>query len=367
MPGQAATKPTHEPKTAAPRRASVLYLLVFIPISVGLWWFEANPILTFVSAAISILPLSRIVGESTEVLASFLGAAIGGLLNASMGNAPEIIIATFALHSGLVNTVKASITGSIMGNLLLTLGLVMFAGGLKYKTLKFNARAAGVRTSLLVLPVIGLMIPAIFHFARASDAKEISIEIAVVLMLVYAANLVFALITNKEVFLDPAAHGEELIEVDPSSWKKAVASLAGAAVLLAIVAEVLTDSLVPVTKTLHLNDYFAGIILLAAVSNVSEMINAVAFVRKGKTDLAVSAVVGSATQVALLVAPTLVFIGLAIGSPMDLLFTTWELFAMGSAVYIARNAMLDGEGHWLEGVMLISVYLMLAFGFYYLV
>jgi Ca2+:H+ antiporter len=355
-------------RKASSRRISVLYLLVFIPISVVLWWFEANSILTFSSAAIAVLPLSRIVGESTEVIAGYMGAAIGGLLNASMGNAPEIIIATFALKNGLVTTVKASITGSIMGNLLLTLGLVMFAGGLKYKVLKFNARAAGVRTSLLVLPIVGLMIPAIFHFARASDAKEISIEIALVLILVYGANLLFALVTNKEVFLDPAAHGEELIEVDPkSSWKKAILLLAGAAVMLALVSEVLTDSIKPVSKSLHLNDYFAGIILLAAVGNVSEMINAVAFVRKGKTDLAVSAVVGSATQVALLVAPTLVFIGLAIGSPMDLLFTTWELFAMGSAVYIARNAMLDGEGHWLEGVMLISVYLMLAFGFYYLV
>jgi Ca2+:H+ antiporter len=367
MPATTATKADHQDKSTARKRQSILYLLVFIPISVALWWFDANPILTFLAAAIAILPLSRLVGEATEVLASFLGAAIGGLLNASMGNAPEIIIATFALKNGLVNTVKASITGSIMGNLLLTLGLVMLAGGMKYKTLKFNARAAGVRTSLLVLPVVGLMIPAIFHFARASDAKEISIEIAVVLMLVYAANLVFALITNKEVFLDPAAHGEELVEVDPGSWKKAVAVLAGCAALLAVVSEVLTDSLEPVTKTLHLNDFFAGVILLAAVGNASEMINAVAFVRKGKTDLAVSAVVGSATQVALLVAPTLVFIGLAMGSPMDLLFTTWELFAMGAAVYIARNAMLDGEGHWLEGVMLISVYLMLAFGFYYLV
>jgi Ca2+:H+ antiporter len=347
-------------------KPSVHHLLIFIPLALFLRWYGANSILVFIAAAVAVVPLARIVGEATETLASHLGAATGGLLNASMGNAPEIIIAIFALRNGLSTVVKASITGSILGNLLLTLGLVMVAGGLRSKTLRFNAQAASLRTSLLILAVIGVTIPSVFHFSSPNAARGISQDIALILIVVYVLNLVFVLVTNKELFLDPAAHGEKRMEGGTGSWKKAVGLLGLAAVLLALVSEILTDSLEPAAELLNLNPTFAGIIPLAVVGNLSEMLNAVAFARKGKIDLAVSSVVGSATQVALLVAPILLFAGLLMGQSMDLIFSRMEVFAVAVAVLVARTVMVDGESHWLEGIMLIGVYLMLALGFFYL-
>ena len=345
------------------RRVNLNYLLIFIPVAVGLYWYGANSLLVFATAALTIVPLSKIVGSSTETIGGYLGQTFGGLLNASMGNAPELIIGAFALKNGLITVVKASLTGSILGNLLLTLGLAMFAGGLKYPHQKFNVHSARVSMSMMFLAVGGLMVPALFHFTSRSAEHEISIQIAAILLIVYILSLVYTLITHRKLFqpVEPA----ELVVMKTRSWKPAVALLAAATLVLALMSEILTDALEPATKQLGINEVFAGIILLASVSNISGMMNAVVFARKNQMDLAVSSVIGAATQIALLVAPALVLASLFLPSPMDLLFSRLELVALIISIFIARNMTIDGESDWLEGAMLIAVFLMLGIGFYY--
>ncbi len=339
------------------------YLLILIPVAIGLSWFGASPLWVFTVAALAIVPLSNIVGGSTETLARYVGPTLGGLLNASMGNAPELIIGLFALKNGLITVVKASLIGSILGNLLLALGLAMLAGGLRHSRQKFNLESAKLATSLMFLAVAGLMIPAFFHFTSASTEHEISLEIAAILLLVYGLSLVFSLFTHRKLF--DVEQPAELNLPRVHSWKVALGVLAGATVALAFMSEVLTDALDPATEQLGLNDTFAGIILLASVSNISSMLNAGVFAWKNQMDLAVSSIIGAATQVSLLVAPALVFLSLLLTEPMDLLFNRLELVALVIAVFIMRNMTIDGESNWLEGAMLIAVFVMLGIGFYF--
>jgi Ca2+:H+ antiporter len=345
------------------RRLNLNYLLIFVPIALALYWFTSKPLLVFGVTALSIVPLSKIIGTSTETLGDYLGPTLGGLLNASMGNAPELIIGAFALKNGLITVVKASLTGSILGNLLLTLGLAMLAGGMRYRSQKFNMHSARLANSMMFLAVGGLMVPALFHFTSLSTEHEISIQIAVILLVVYTLSLVYTLFTHRQMFesREPA----ELKVVKTHSWKAAVGLLAVATLVLALMSEVLTDSLDPAIDQLGINDVFAGIILLASVSNISGIMNAVVFARKNQMDLAVSSVIGGATQIALLVAPALVLASLFLPVPMDLLFSRLELVALVIAVIVTRNMTIDGECDWLEGAMLIAVFLMLAIGFYY--
>jgi len=345
------------------RRLNLNYLLILIPIAIGLYSFAANPLLVFAMAALTIVPLSKIVGSSTETLGAYLGPTLGGLLNASMDNAPELIIGAFALKKGLMTVVKASLTGSILGNLLLTLGLAMFAGGLRYPHQKYNVRAARLSMSMMFLAVGGLMVPALFHFTSRSAEHEISVQIAAILLLVYVLSLIYKLFTHRKLF--EAAQPAELEAVKTHSWRIALGLLAATTVVLALMSEVLTDALGPATKQLGINDVFAGVILLASVSNISEMMNAVVFARKNQMDLAASSVIGAATQIALLVAPALVLASLLLPTPMDLLFSRLELVALTISIFIARNMTIDGESDWLEGAMLMAVFLILGIGFYY--
>jgi Ca2+:H+ antiporter len=339
------------------------YLLIFIPIAIALYWFGANSLLVFATAALTIVPLSKIVGTSTETLGAYLGPTLGGLLNASMGNAPELIIGVFALKNGLITVVKASLTGSIIGNLLLTLGLAMFAGGLRYSQQKFNVHAARLSMSMMFLAVAGLMVPALFHFTSQSAQNEISLHISAILLVVYVLSLVYTLFTHRKTF--EIAQPAELKLVKTHSPRMALAVLAASTLVLALMSEILTDALEPATEQLGINDVFAGIILLASVSNISGMMNAVVFAQKNQMDLAVSSVVGAATQIALLVAPALVLASLLLPTSMDLLFTRLELVALIVSVFTARNMTIDGESDWLEGVMLVAVFLMLGIGFYF--
>jgi Ca2+:H+ antiporter len=345
------------------RQLNLNYLLIFIPIALGLYWTSANPLLVFATAALTIVPLSKIVGSSTEMLGAYVGPTLGGLLNASMGNAPELIIGAFALKNGLVTVVKASLTGSIIGNLLLTLGLAMFAGGLRYPRQKFNVQSARLSMSMMFLAVAGLMVPALFHFTRRSAEHEISLQIAAILLAVYVLSLVYTLITHRKMF--EVAQPAEPEVVKTHSWKMALGLLAAATLVLALMSEILTDALEPATKQLAINDVFAGIILLASVSNISGMMNAVVFARKNQMDLAVTSVIGAATQIALLVAPALVLASLLLPTPMDLLFSRLELVALIVSIFTARNMTIDGKSDWLEGAMLIAVFFMLGVGFYY--
>jgi Ca2+:H+ antiporter len=345
------------------RRLSLNYLLIFIPVALGLFWSGANPLLVFGVAALTIVPLSKIVGSSTETLGLFLGPSLGGLLNASMGNAPELIIGVFALKNGLITVVKASLTGSIIGNLLLTLGLAMFAGGLRYSKQTFNVQAARLATSMMYLAVAGLMVPALFHFTSPAAEQEISLHIAAVLFVTYGLSLIFTLVTHRKLF--ETAKPPELKVAEAHSWKTALLYLTASTIVLAVMSEILTDALEPATKQLGINEVFAGIILLASVSNVSSIMNAVVFARKNQMDLAVSSVISAATQIALLVAPALVFASLLLPEPMNLLFNRLELVALVIAVFVTRNITIDGESDWLEGAMLVAVFVMLAIGFYF--
>ena len=317
------------------RRLNLNYLMIFIPIAIWLYFSEAQPLIVFAAAAITIVPLSKIVGTSTETLGTFLGPSLGGLLNASMGNAPELIIGIFALKNGLITVVKASLTGSIVGNLLLTLGLAMFFGGLRYPRQKFNIASAHVSMSLMFLAIAGLMVPALFHFSSPRAEQEISLQIAAILLVVYVLSLIFTLFTHRQLF--EVEQPVELEIVKSQSWKVAVILLASATVVLAAMSEILTDALEPATRQLGINEVFAGVILLASVSNVSSIMNAIVFARKNQMELAASSVIGAATQIALLVAPVLVFVSLLLPQPMDLVFSRLELVALIIAVFTARN------------------------------
>jgi Ca2+:H+ antiporter len=355
---------------------SLNWLLVFIPIGVGLDWFGANPILVFLTSALAIVPLAGLMGDATEALGRFLGPTIGGLLNATLGNAPEIIISSFALRAGLVHIVKSSLTGSILGNLLFGVGVSFFAGGIKYRrTLTFDPRAARVTTSLLTVASFGLIIPAVTQFS-ASASRSISRETAVVLFLVYLASLVAIFVNRKPLIgkegvkaslKDKEARPDEVSEEPEVGWSrnKALLILATVTLFLAIMSEVLTGAIEPASKSLNLTPQFTGVFLLALVGNAAELFTAVRFARKDQMDLCLGVTMGACAQVGLLVAPVLVFMGVIMGQDMDLIFSPLELVAIVLAVYLARNLTYDGETNWLEGLMFIGVYVLFGIGFLY--
>jgi Ca2+:H+ antiporter len=348
------------------------WLLVFIPVAIALAWYRAHPIVVFATSALALVPLAGLTEDATDALASYLGPTWGALLSASLGNAPEIIIGFFALRQGLVSVVKASLAGSIVGNLLFALGASMVAGGLRHGTQRFNESVAGMNASLLLLTATGLVIPAVFHFSSPRVTREISLEISVVLFAVYLASLVYTLMTRKPAIGKQAVRAE--IEPGPEpaggekGWgrNKALAVLAAVTVALAVMSEVLTDAIEPASTALGLTPMFAGVFLLALVGNVAQVFNAVSFARSDKMDLALGVTVGSSIQVALVVAPVLVAFGYLLGQDMDLLFTRFEIVAIILAALLTRELTVDGRSNWLEGLMLVAVYLMLGFGFFYL-
>ncbi|MEP6932986.1 MAG: calcium/proton exchanger [Nitrospirota bacterium] len=345
-------------------------LLVCIPIAVGLDWYGANPVMVFVAAALAIIPLAGLMGRSTEHLSTYVGATIGGLLSASLGNAPELIIAGFALKEGLVDVVKASITGSILGNTLFSLGLSMIIGGWGKERQRFNPTVAGMSGGLLFVAAVALLIPAMFHFATGKE-RQVSMEIAIVLFITYLLSLVFTLKTHRQLIQkepDTSGSGESHETPHEAPWSKgkAIAVLAGVTVVIAVVSEILVGAIEPASASIGMTPIFTGIIFLALVGNAAEAMNAVSFARKDQMDLSFGIAVGASTQVALFVAPVLVFAGYLMGKPMDLHFTAFEVVSIVLAVAIVSRQTSDGESHWMEGVMLIAVYLMLAIGFFFL-
>jgi Ca2+:H+ antiporter len=356
------------------------WLLVFFPIALALDWFGAPPIAVFATSALAVIPLAGLMGDATEALGESLGPTLGGLLNATLGNAPEIIISIFALRRGLIGMVKSSLTGSIIGNLLFGLGLSMFAGGVAVQKQSFNPVVARLNGALLILASIGLIIPSLYRSGPMAGgvaaSKHVSLEIAVILFLVYLGSLVFTLATHKAVVGKAGVQAEKKeagapiaeVETIEVRWSrnKALAILAAVTIGLAIMSEVLTKALEPAAEGLGLTALFAGVFLLAVVGNAAELLNAVRFARKDKMDLAIGITVGASTQVALLVAPVLVFAGFAMGQDMNLLFTRYEMWAVVLAVFITRILIYDGESTWLEGLMLIAIYLMLGVGFFHL-
>ena len=350
-------------------------MLVFIPICVVLEVTHADPAWIFVTAGLGVIPLAGLMGTATEHLAEHYGAGIGGLLNATFGNAAELIIGLVALHAGLLDVVKASITGSIIGNVLLVLGASLTVGGLKFETQRFNRTAASVGTTLLVLSTIGLIIPAIFHMMITDHPEvheqELSLEIAIVLFVCYILSLIFSLRTHSHLYTGEAAEeSEEVIEealgVESWSQKKSMVVLLVATVLVAVMSEFLVGAVEHTAKAWGLSDVFIGVILVAIVGNAAEHSTAVLMAMKNKVDLAINIAIGSSIQIALFVAPLLVFCGYLFGQPMDLLFTTFEVLAVATSAWIVVLITADGESNWLEGVMLLAVYLILGLAFFYL-
>lgn len=341
-------------------------MLIFVPVSIALSYAHANPLLVFVTSALAIVPLADRLAQSTERVAGCLGSTIGGLLNASLGNAPEIIIGAFALKAGLPNVVKASITGSILMNLLISPGLAMIVGGWRREKQHFNRASTRMAAALLMLAAIGLIIPSVFQFSTRQEVA-LSLEIAFVLIGLYVFCMVFTLMTHKHLFAEDETLAEEERE-DPvhGGLGKSLAMLAVITIFLAIVSESLTDALGEATKTLGLTEVFAGVIVVGVLGNIAELFAAIRFARINKMDLVIGSTMGAALQVALVVAPVLLFVSYAFDDPMDLEFTLFEVVALTLSVLVVGNLTRDGESNWFEGVMLLAVYLMFAIGFFFL-
>lgn len=363
------------------RFENLLYLLlVFFPVTLVLelaMGIHGTPI--FVTAALAIIPLAGIMGRATEQLAHHVGAGLGGLLNATFGNAAELIIAGFALNAGLYDVVKASITGSIIGNILLVFGLSAFLGGLRRPVQKFNRTAASLGGTMLVLSAIGLVIPALFHAIASvppSTESTLSRDIAIVLMATYALSLVFSLRTHPYLYEGDAARGGHEASGPPGdgpdagaamSVRASLSLLLASAAAVGVMSEMLVGAIEAAAEQFGMSEVFVGVILVALVGNAAEHSTAVLMAVKDKMDLAVNIAIGSSTQIALFAAPLLVFMSYVIGpEPMDLVFTPFEVVAVGLAVGIAAQITHDGESHWMEGVQLIAVYVMLGMGFWFL-
>jgi Ca2+:H+ antiporter len=327
---------------------------------------HANETVVFIVAAVAILGLAWIVGLSTERLGSLTGPQVGGILNATFGNIAELIIAFFALQAGLIEVVKASLTGSIIGNLLLVLGASVLLGGLRHGTQTFSPKIASSNAALLVLAVIGLFVPAVFAFSSTDPAQgtltEESVFISVALIAGYVLSLIYQF-TNPQGTL--GGHGEPAGHAGPAwSGRVAVAVLLFAAALLALLSEILVSSIDAFIEAFGLSAFFVGVVLVPTIGNLAEHLVAVQLAAKDKMEFAMAVSYGSSLQVALFVAPVLVLVGAVMGQPMDLVFTPLEVAAVAAAVGISALIALDGESNWLEGALLMLVYLILAISFF---
>lgn len=348
-------------------------LLAFIPIAFVLDGLGANPILVFAASGLAIIPLASLMEQSTEALAHYLGPTYGGLLSATMGNAPELIIGISALRHGLIDVLKGSIAGSVLGTLLFGLGITIIAGGLRKPVQSFDRDMVAINSALLMLATFGLIVPAVFNFSGSVN-EEISVEISLVLLLVYIASIVYTILTSRPTVGKQAVERElkdkGLPEVpsDVPDWSRnrALAVLGAVAVALAVVSDLLTGSIQPAADAMGLTPVFAGVFLLAMVGNVPQYMNSVSFAYKNQMTLALSINLGATTQLALMVAPLLVITGSLMGTPMNLLFSRFELVGIILSVMTARSLIADNTSNWLEGVMLVGVYAMLGFGFFYL-
>ncbi len=357
------------------------YLLVpFIPAAVVLELAHGSATLIFFVAAAAVIPTAALMGRATEELAAKAGPGIGGLLNVTFGNAPELIIALFALEAGLQEVVKASIVGSILGNVLLVLGAAMVAGGIGRggEVQRFDRTGANVQSTMLFLAVAALMMPAIFELIGGrglpeigpelvtfdSTVEKLSLAIAVVLMLTYMIGLAFSLRTHKDIFNPVAETGQD---EDLWGWstRKSVGALAIAGVAVGLMSEILVGSITDASETVGLSEFFVGVIVIAIVGNAAEHWVAVLVAYKQKMNLAVNIAIGSSAQVALFVAPALVFASFVIGpEPMPLVFNGFELGAILIATLVASQVTQEGESTWFEGVQLLALYVILALAFF---
>jgi Ca2+:H+ antiporter len=353
-------------------------LLVFAPVAFILDQFHSNATLIFVVSVISLIPLAKLIGDSTEHLASHYGPTTGSLLNVTFGNAAEIIICLIAINAGLIDLVKASIIGAILGNIMLIFGLSMIAGGIRHKEQVFNRENAGLQSSMIFLSIIGLAIPTLlsvtaFEPGNANDEVKtqlLSDSLAVLLLGVYAAGIVFTFVTHKHLF-STAVHSHEnngASALNHAHWsiKKSFLILGLSMVGVVVVSEILVGSVEETGRGLGFGELFVGAIIVGIVGNAAEHSSAILLARKGKIDLSIGIAAGSGTQIALFVVPILVFAGIALGQPFTLEFTLYELVTVFLAAIILNLIAHDGKSNWFEGVMLTAVYIIIALGFYFI-
>ncbi|MEL6355087.1 MAG: calcium/proton exchanger [Cyanobacteria bacterium J06627_28] len=360
--------------------------LVFIPVSIAGHFLGWSDLIIFVTAGLAIIPLAGWMGTATEEVAVVLGPSLGGLMNATFGNATELIIAIFALRAGLVNVVKSSITGSIIGNLLLVMGLSMLLGGLKYKEQTFQPTIARLNASAMNLAVIAVLLPTAVDFTSSGIEEPIlqklSIAVAIVLMMVYGLTLLFSMKTHSYLYdVGVAEEGKDTVLTSDLSEAEAVLALEEqehkpnlalwvsvllvATIAVAIESEFLVSTLEVASEQLGFSQLFTGVIVLPIIGNAAEHATAVTVALKNKMDLSLNVAVGSSLQIALFVGPLLVLIGAFMGQPMDLDFNNFELLSVVVAVLVANSISSDGKSNWLEGTLLLATYTVIGFSFYF--
>lgn len=342
-------------------------LLIFAPIAILGRFLGWSPTVIFLTSALAVIPTAGLLGQATEELAVHTGPRVGGLLNATLGNAAELIITLFAIRAGLLELVKASITGSILGNILLVMGLSILVGGLKNGVQRFDRTQAGANAVQLILAVLALMIPSLFFFAHTETngpVESLSIGAAIAMLVIYVLGLVFAFrFINPEPALGQAEQAEH-----HGGWpiRKAVLYLVGATVLIAVLSELLVASVEPTVAALGVSEFFIGIIVVPLIGNVAEHLVAVQTALKNKMELSMAVSLGSSLQIALFVAPVLVFLSILMGNPLTLVFNQFEIVALFAGSIIAAFVAMDGESNWLEGAQLLALYAILALAFFFL-
>ena len=330
-------------------------LLIFVPLSLFAEYIHSSPVVIFILASLAIVPLAKFIGESTEEISVHTGPALGGLLNATFGNATELIISFFALQAGLAEMVKASITGSIIGNLLLVLGMAIFFGGLGKDQQEFNTTAAKTSASTLLLATAAIVMPAAFVLTSenpsAATIETLSISVSVIMAVSYFASLLFSLYTHKHLYTVDTAECNAKWSV-----KKSVAILLTSTIAVAVMSEILVGSIEPLAKSLGWTELFIGMIFIAIIGNAAEHVSAITIAIKGRMDLALQIAVGSTTQIAMFVVPVLVFTSYFFETPMNLIFSTFELASIVSAIFIVNSIIEDGKSNWFEGLQLLGTY-----------
>ena len=373
-------------------KSSLIYLLlIFTPIAIALEFINTDHIVIFVVASVALIPLAKLIGDSTEHLSVHYGATLGSLLNVTFGNAAEIIIAIVAINAGLIDLVKASITGAILGNILLIFGLSILAGGIRYKEQYFSQENVGLQSSMLFLAIIGLAIPTILVNTLNADGTNTSIEnqsniqllsdiLAFLLLAIYIAGIIFTFFTHKHLFLtqshfdhkkDQKEEGrvkEEVHSSSTTSWSKRKSfvflglSMAG----VIAISEILVGSVEVTAKQFGFGELFVGAIIIGIVGNAAEHSSAIVLARKGKIELSIGIAAGSGTQIALFVVPILVIAGILMNQPFSLVFTLFELVTIFLAAIILNLISRDGKSNWFEGILLTFVYVIIAIGFLFL-
>jgi Ca2+:H+ antiporter len=348
------------------RQNPLQILLIALPLAFLARYSGWGDLWVFIFSVVAIVPMAGMIGQATEVLAVYTGPKIGGLLNATLGNAAELIITLVAIQAGYLDLVKASITGSILGNLLLVMGVAMIAGGLKNGVQKFDRTQAGNHAVLLTLSVLALAIPSLFQVAIGEETsmrvEVLSLSVAVVMIILYGLGLVYSLKTSQS----PVTHISEVPNHHPPAMtlRTAIILLVASTVGVVFLSEMLVGAVEHVVETAHISEFFLGIILIPIVGNAAEHFVAVQVAHRNKMDLSVEIAISSSLQIALFVAPLLVFVSLLLGHPLTLVFNNFELISLGAAILITVLVAGDGESNWLEGVALTAVYLILALAFF---